>query len=57
MGRVFFNYYVNRLSPGVLDTKVFGIAAVIVLTATLAAAFGTARRALSIDPMEALRTD
>jgi ABC-type lipoprotein release transport system permease subunit len=57
MAAVFFNYYVNELGSDVLDPKVLAAAVVLVLTATLAASFGTAKRALSVDPMEALRTD
>jgi ABC-type antimicrobial peptide transport system permease subunit len=57
MASVFFNYFVNELGSSVLDPKVLAAAVAVVLSATLAASFGTARRALSVDPMEALRTD
>jgi len=57
MTKVVFDVYVRWLAPSLLSVGVLGLVAVVVLAATLLAVQVTARRALRVDPVEALRAD
>lgn len=57
MATAVFEYYVQRLGPAVLSAEVLGLAIGIVSTVTLLASALTARRALRINPVDALRAD
>ena len=54
---VVFDYYVTRLGPEILSIQVLGFAIGSVALLALSVSLLSARRALSIDPVEALRVE
>lgn len=57
LSKAVFDFYVQRLAPGVLSIQILGPAAAAVLIATLVAVGVTARRTQRVDPIEALRAE
>lgn len=57
LSRIVFDYYVQRLSEGVLSASALGVAAALVTSLTVGTAVLLATRATRVEPAEALRSE